>query len=196
MADRKFQNKVSRKGKNKKNIALIVSVVLVLTLAVGGTLAYMVQRTGKVQNSFGQAYVTSQVNDGDDTVSVTNTGNVEAYIRAAVVVNWVDSEGKVYAIPPAGVTYSVAVAASQNYADSNPWYQDPTTGFYYCKSVIAPSGTTPDLVTAMTTEGALPQGYELLVEVVAEAIQASGDTDDGGVPAFQDAWEITIYGSN
>lgn len=37
--------------------------------------------------------------------------------------------------------------------------------------------------------------YSLSIEIVAEAIQADGDTDSGNIPAYQNAWGISAIGS-
>lgn len=178
-----------KKSIKKKRLILTLSIVLVLSLAVGGTLAYIAAKTDNVENQFERAYVTCQVNANDNgTFDVTNTGNVDAYIRAAIVVNWMDSSGNVRGIAPASTDYKLGV----NHAD---WWHDPKLGYYYYKYSVIPTGVTEDLVTSISVNDTVPSDYELSVEVVAEAIQADGDTDNGAVPAYQDAWGIASIGS-
>ena len=80
----------------KKGILLLAAAMLILVCGVGSTLAYLATQTGQVQNTFEPAYVRSSVieeswNDGNlvkSNVTIKNTGNVSAYIRAAIVVTW------------------------------------------------------------------------------------------------------------
>ena len=116
---------------------------------------------------------------------MTNTGNVDAYIRAAVVVNWMDERGNVRGLAPVASEYVLKI-------NSTDWQLDPDTGYYYYKASVSPSGTTKDLVVSATAAGTAPDGYHLSVEVVAEAIQAAGVTDNSGVPAYRDAWDIVF----
>ena len=84
----------------KKTVLLLAMVVLILAGAVGGTLAYIVTSSGPVQNTFTPAHVTCAVEESDfvdgtstikNNVTIRNTGNTSAYIRAAVVANWCDA---------------------------------------------------------------------------------------------------------
>lgn len=181
-----------RKRKHTKRRTALLSLFLILSLAAGGTLAYIVAKTDNVDNQFEPSYVTCQVNAyGDGTFDVTNTGDVNAYIRAAIVVNWMDEQGHVRGIAPAAGDFTLNVNAAA-------WRQDTNTKYYYYQAPVIPDGTTETLVTsfAIAENVTAPNGYSLSVEVVAEAIQADGDTDDGAVPAYQDAWDIpSISGS-
>lgn len=181
-----------RKRRHTKRRTTLLSVLLILSLAVGGTLAYIVDRTNHVNNTFVPAYVTCTVNaNANDTFDVTNTGNIDAYIRAAIAVNWMDSAGNVRGIAPTTAEYELDV-------NSDDWWQDTATGYYYYKYRVASRDVTKDLVEdyGITPGTNVPAGYELCVEVVAEAIQADGDTDTGAVPAYQDAWRITSISGN
>jgi len=176
-------------NKNSRNrLALILSIVLILILVVGGTISFVVANSLSVKNNFERTYVESEVNSD---LSVTNLGNTEAYIRAAIVVNWMDADGNVRGIAPvAGADYELSV-------NTEDWYLDNTTGFYYYKPIVEVNGVTGDttdiLVSDVTLKVKAPEGYELTVEVVAEAIQATGTKN--GTPAYSDAWGITVYGS-
>ena len=53
-------------NKRLKIWVIVLSVILVLSLTVGGTLSYMMTRTEPVDNQFEDAYVTCRVNrDGN-----------------------------------------------------------------------------------------------------------------------------------
>lgn len=194
----------SRKGKHaetpqrnpSKHYITLLSIALILSFAVIGSLSYIATQTGNVKNRFAHAHVTCQVNaNSDNTFDVMNTSNVDVYIRAAIVVNWMDSSGNIRGIAPETDDYDLVIAASQDWTDSDPWYQDAATGFYYHKVAVTPRDLTEDLITSIRTNVTPPIGYTLRVEVVAEAIQAEGDKEADGIPAFQDAWGVTFYGN-
>ncbi|MBR5287838.1 MAG: hypothetical protein IKU34_04500 [Clostridia bacterium] len=92
-------------NKNTKSILALTMAALLLTVAVSGTLAYLVDVTSQVKNTFTPARVTCAVNepgwtDGNKTksnVSITNTGTTSAYIRAMIVGNWYDANGNIVA---------------------------------------------------------------------------------------------------
>ena len=104
--DKGMQRTISRTN-TKKSLAIIVAILLVIIFAVGGTIAYLVDVTESVTNTFNPAQVTTRVtevvNSAEQTktnVCITNTGDVDAYIRAAVVVTWQNEEGDVLAKKP------------------------------------------------------------------------------------------------
>ena len=168
MARGKYERVAKRRHK-KKAVSLLLSIALILTLAVGGTLAYIITTSATVENRFGAGRVSSSVNENGQ---VTNNGNVDAYIRAAVVVNWMDEDGNVYGIKP---NYSVSV--------KDGW--EETDGFYYYTTKVAPNGTTATAPVSVSVSDAPPSdAYSLCVEIVAEAIQAEGM----GASSAQDAW--------
>ena len=108
------------------------------------------------------------MNAGDE-ITVTNDSNVDAYIRAAIVVNWMDEIGEnVYGIAPNERDYAIEI-------DNTDWVK--AGEYYYYKSSVTGNGTTNPLVKGLTVNTASPaEGYELTVEVVAEAIQANPKT--------------------
>lgn len=181
MARGKHERIGKHRGMKSKTVSLLLSIALLLTFVVGGTLAYIASSTDEAKNQFTAGRVTSAVNE-DGTV--TNTGNVDAYIRAAVVVNWVDDAGNVYGIRP---SYTVSV--------NNGWVQ--IGDFYYYTSAVAPEAqTATSPVTVFVNSTPPSDAYSLCIEEAAEAIQAEGDTDTGNVPAYKDAWGISsISGS-
>ena len=179
MARGKYERAAKHRHKKKKTFSLLLSIALLLTLATGGTLAYIATKSAMAQNQFVAGYVTSSVND---TGTVTNNGNVDAYIRAAVVVNWMDEDGNVYGIKP---SYSISV--------NEGWTE--IGGFYYYTAKVTPDGTTTTApANVSVSENPPSAAYSLSVEIVAEAIQADGDTDSGNIPAYQNAWGIPAIG--
>ena len=184
MAREKHELAGKLKNKQRKINALLLSIALLLALSAGGTLAYIVTKSAMAANQFEKGYVTSSVNDNGQ---VTNYGNVDAYIRAAVVVNWMDESGNVYGLRP-----------RCNLTVNSGWSESETDGFFYYTSAVASGQTTttsPVTVDLLESESAPSDVYSLSIEIVAEAIQAEGYTDIGNVPAYQNAWGISSIGN-
>ena len=192
-----------RKYINKKSI-LITSVALLLLVAVGTSLAYVFTKTDPVENKFDPSKVSCAVVEvvekGDSSentanvvqtgksktnVQIKNTGDTDAYIRAAVVVNWMNEDGtRAWATKPVqGADYSI----SYNLND-NGWV-DGGDGYYYYTQPVDPGDMTNILITSATQNATGPKGtdgtqYYLSIEIVASAIQADGM----GAASAKDAW--------
>lgn len=181
MARGKYERVAKHRHRKKKTFSLFLSIVLLLTLATGGTLAYIATKSAMAQNQFAEGYVTSSVND---TGTVTNTGNVDAYIRAAVVVNWMDGDGNVYGIKP-----NCPVTVNTGWTE--------ISGFYYYTSPVVAGGTTTTAPATVGDPGDAPSSaYSLSIEIVAEAIQAEGTLDSNdSITAVLDAWGLTLGGN-
>lgn len=184
---------------NRKSI-LITSVALLLLVAVGTSLAYIFTKTDPVENKFDPSKVScAVVEDGGNPVAagihntgtektnvqIQNTGDTDAYIRAAVVVNWMSADGtKVWATKPvAGSDYTIT------YNLSNNGWIDGNDGYYYYTQSVDPKEMTGVLITSATQNADGPKGtdgtqYYLSIEIVASAIQAEGM----GATSAQNAW--------
>lgn len=141
------------KNSTKKLLSLILSVLLILTATVGGTLAYLQARTNPVENTFTPVSVDVAV--VGDTVS--NVGTTSAWVRVAIAVNWVDSSGNVYGVPPA-------------YTVSQDWIAGGD-GLYYWPGIVQEGNSTGSL--GIQPSGNAPSGYTLSVRILAEGIQTS-----------------------
>ena len=166
-----------RNNRTKSRFALLLSIALILIFSIGGTMAYLVTSSAQVANSFAPSSVTCMVNLGN---TVTNTGDIPAYIRAAVTANWVNADGSIHAIPP-----SLAVAAGGGWTSGGD-------GYFYYSAAVSPNDSTSAL--SVSTADATPDGCSLRVDMAAEAIQAAGDTDLNGTPAITDAWGASVGG--
>ena len=177
----KYERVVKHRKKRKKVVSLLLSIALLLTLATGGTLAYIVTKSAMAQNQFVAGYVTSSVNNNG---TVTNSGNVDSYIRAAVVVNWMDGDGNVYGIKP-----NCTVTVNTGWTEVD--------GFYYYTSPVVAGGTTTTAPATVGDPGDAPSSaYSLSIEIVAEAIQAEGTLDSNdSITAVLDAWGLTPGGN-
>lgn len=164
-------------------IALIALLSVVLVASIGGTVAYLNSRTAPQVNEFVPASVTcaveEQFEDGmKQFVKVRNTGNIDAYIRATVVVTFVDENGKVSAVAPIeGTDYTVIWA--------NGLWKQGSDGYWYYASPVASGEVTGDLIE-MAQPVSVPEGFRLNIQIVATAIQAQPDE------AVQGAWGVTV----
>lgn len=154
----------------KKALLLAVSVALILTAAIGGTIAYIVTSTTSVTNTFDPAEVPIKVvEDFDGTtksnVKIQNTGNIPAFIRAKIVVTWKNEHGEVSGTPVKSGDYTISY-------NETGWVEQG--GFWYCKTAIAAAGgNTPVLINScQPVSGKAPAGYDLSVEIIAESIQS------------------------
>lgn len=174
--------------RNKKLILLIsVVAILILALTAGTTLAWLKSSSGPVVNTFTPARVTSQVEESikdgvKSDVRIKNTSNIDAYIRATVVINWVDDKGNVAAQKPVKDTdYTIEYNLT-----SNGWRQG-ADGYYYYSSAVAPEDMTGTLISKCeAVAGKAPEGYSLSVEIIADAIQSVPDK------AVREAWNVTV----
>ena len=164
-----------------RTAVLLIAVLLLITTAVGSTAAFLVTKTGPVEESFAYAQVSCQVTQSGSALAVQNTGTAQAYIRASYAVNWrLDGEE------------SIAAAVPENYRcdlAENPQgaWVDGEDGYFYYPYPVAPGGETPSLLTCSVSRPENPE-YTLSVEVVAEAIQSNP------AEAAEDAWGVGVSG--
>ena len=176
---------MTMKKQNRKYLSRILSTVLVLALivavlSVSGVFAGLIDTTSKGEIVLQPAKVTCTV--GDD-YAVTNTGDIPAVIRARIVANWVDADGSVVANAEDGV---FQLAPSENWTHLNG--TAVTAGEWYCNRIIAPNGKTEPLLTVTVTK--VPANAKRLeVKILAEALQAAGETGSGKTAA-EDAWGV------
>lgn len=164
--------------KSGKTVTLMASLLVVLGLAVGGTVALLFDKTEPVVNTFTPAEVTTTVDEtiGDGVkkdVQIKNTGDTEAWIRAAVVITWQDKDGNVWGVAPkAGTDYKITYQTVTDPTTANGWVQGDD-GFYYYTSPVAANGETNVLITScQPVTGQAPDGYNLCVEILGSGIQS------------------------
>lgn len=171
----------------KRSFVLLTALTVLMLGVVGATISYLVTSTEPVTNTFKYAEVTCEVNESfsngvKSDVKIQNTGNIDAYIRAAIIVTWKDANGNVYGQKVPADAYEIV------YNRTN-WTQNGD--YWYCNKAIAAEASTPALIVtcSKTTAAKPPEGYDLSVEILADAIQ-SQPTD-----AVKQAWGL-IPGSN
>lgn len=178
---------------SRKALFALVSVLVLVFAAVGVTVAYLQTQTEPLENQFTPAKVSCKVEETFEdnvksNVTIQNTGDTDAFIRVAVVANWVQTDENssvtsVYAqrrLP--GTDYTLTLADDVN----EKWLKD-SNGFYYYKDAVQPNEVTAVLIEeCKPIEGKAPAGYTLAVEIVASAIQASPET------VAEEYWHISV----
>ena len=175
--------------KSRKLLPGLVILVLVLALAVGGVYSYMFARTEDAANELTPAAVSCEVyeefaNNQKDSIKVKNTGKVDAYLRVRLVTYWVNDADEIVAKPSKKLTVTL----------TDNWLADTDNDTYYYQYPVKPDELTDNLLKDAITLIS-EDGYNQVIEVFAEAIQAEGMTDVGNVPAVTDAWGV-IVGAN
>ncbi len=160
-------------------LALLLALILVVGAAAGGTVAWLTQTTQTENNNFSYGTVSCAINESfngttKSNVTVTNTGNTPAYIRAACIVNWVDAQGNIVANVPADYTYSLSIPETGWIAGND--------GYYYYNGVVDPDATTTGSLLTCTSSPSADGKYKLSVKVIASAVQATPIT------AVNEAW--------
>ena len=168
-----------------RTAVLLIAVILLISTAVGSTVAFLATKTEPVENSFEYADVSCKVmqdrdTDGSSIVKVKNTGTISAYIRAAVVANWIDVDGNIAASDPERYSYDLTCS-------SGSWVQGKDGFFYYLLPVAPDASTEGNLLTCTVTCPVTPE-YTLSVEVLAEAIQSTPAS------AVCEAWNVAVDG--
>lgn len=169
--------------KAKQPLLIVLLSLVVLAIAVGGVSAFLISKTEPLENVFTPAKVTCEVEESfsggvKQNVSVKNTGDVAAYIRAAVVATFVSENGKVLATAPTeGTDYIV------EWGNGN--WQKGSDGFWYYKLAVSPENSTDYLIKSVVSVDA-PAGYNLNLQIVATAIQSDPAN------AVEEAWGVAI----
>jgi len=157
---------------------LTISLLLLACTAVGVTLAYIVDLPNPLKNTFNPTSVSCAV-EGENPITIRNTGDVSAYIRAALVVNWQDDAGNVYwKSPVLGTDYELASGSNWTVGSDS---------FYYFTEPVAANSCTTAIVSKFIALTDAPTGYTLHIEVLASAVQSEPAN------AITDAWGITSF---
>ena len=188
---------MSRRITNKQ-LLLMILLAAVLAFSAGGTVAFIMAKTDKIDNTFEPARVSCEVQESFNgntktDVAIENTSDIDAYIRAEVIITWQNENGEVYGqMPAAGTDYAI------DYGDIgtgiSPKWVEGNDGFYYWTAPVAPDGFTGDLIESVEPKGNnVPEGYSLCVEILGSAVQADGGSEIGEpaewTPAVVQAWD-------
>lgn len=174
------------KWSGKKAILLSVLTIILAVAAIGATLAFIIVQTNPIENTFPPPNLSINIIEGNN---IQNDGDVPVYVRAAVVVNWVDGEGAILSEQPTAGDYTLTIA--------DGWVQG-ADGFYYLAT--APAEGDPAIMTPLAskataalittaTQNTTKTGYTLRVQVLASGIQTTP------VEAVQNSWGVTVDGN-
>lgn len=175
---------------SKKSLTLMVSLVLLLTIGVGGTIAFLIDRAGPVENTFTPSKITTTVEEEFDNgvkseVKIKNTGDTEAFIRAAVVITWQNAAGEVYGQKPVEGTDYIITYKTGSIGTKDTWFVG-RDDFYYFSSPVAAGTATGVLIERCEYKANAPEGYFLNVEILGSGVQS--------VPAAAvEAWSNNAY---
>ena len=173
----------------KKSLITLVSLLAILCVTVGGSLAFLVDTDDPITNIFNPSEVTTAVTETNEggvkkNVKITNTGDTEAFIRAAVVVTWQNAAGEVYGkLPVSGTDYTINFNTNTQDDPAGKWTKH-SDGFYYWSASVAPNETTGVLITSCDYNANKPDGYHLAVEIIGSGIQSMPES------AVEEAWGV------
>lgn len=175
------RGRAPRRPRMSRTVMVALALVLVLGLAIGGTIAYLVTNTDSITNTFTPGGTTPGIeekveNGVKESIVIENKGNIPAYIRVMLVGNTVETvDGKEV------VTGGFDVSARFTYNDTD-WVKG-SDGYYYYKTPVAANEKTNDLLASGTS---ITVGENETVTVLAQSIQAEPDY------VVQQTWGVTI----
>ena len=182
---KRLDNSQRQKSGLRKSVATVLSLLIILTVSVGGTLAYLITHTDPVRNQFTPSSVACQVNESFDGtikshVNVTNTGDTEAYIRVKLVTYRVNDKGD----------HIGGTAKIPDFTPGTNWVKYDDGYYYYTKPVAPGKSPATELIdeSGITLSGtyADADGGKQVIEVMAEAIQS------GPAEAVGNSWGVSI----
>lgn len=168
----------------------VFGTILVLCVLIVGTVAYL-QREAKLINTFEVGTVETEVsetfqNDVKSNVLLKNTGTVETYLRAKVLIYYEDNEGKVIGdIPQEGQDYEIIWGDEID----TQWLKD-SSGYYYYRNPVkcseknngVPGETSVLIKECRPKQTDKAKNCHLVVDILAQAVQADPKA------AVEDAW--------
>ena len=161
---------------------MVIATVLLLALAIGGTLAWLSTKDGPITNTFTPSKVTCEVTENfngvtKSNVNVTNTGDTDAYIRVKLVSYRVNDGGQHIG----GTAEIPAFIPGTGWVKKGDYY-------YYTKPVAPGKQPETSLISSIPLTGSYDDadGGKQVIEVMAEAIQSEP------ARAVGQAWGVSI----
>ena len=174
-------------SKQSLAIKLVICLILLLMISVGGTIAFVVTHTSEIRNTFTESVVKCEVDETfkdnvKSNVSIKNTGDTTAYIRAFVNVTWMNESGQVASVNPKSTDYMIEYSTSG-------WLKG-SDGYYYYSLPVQPNNKTAVLINSceLLETASAPDGYYLSVEIVCSAIQSTP------VSVVSNIWHVQLSG--
>lgn len=156
------------KRRSKKTGMLFLSLLLVIGMVVGGTVAWLSTKSAPITNTFLPSKVACEVTESfngtvKSNVNVKNTGDIDAFIRVKLVSYRTNDAGDHIG--------GTAELPEFKLGDNWVWYD----GYYYYTLPVAAGGTpNTNLTDSMTLTGSYndTDGGKQAIDVMAEAIQS------------------------
>lgn len=171
-----------RKRRSKKTGMLFLSLLLVIGMVVGGTVAWLSTKSAPITNTFLPTKVTCKVTERFDgrtgvksNVNVENTGDIDAYIRVKLVSYRTNDAGQ----------HIGGTAELPEFNLGKGWVEHG--GYYYYTKPVKPNQKPEaDLTNEMTLKGNCDgaDGGHQAIDVMAEAIQSTP------AKAVKEAWGV------
>ena len=160
---------------------LLVALIFLSSLAIGGTLAYVLTNSSSLTNSFVTADMSCEIvedfSNGTEkrNVCVKNTGDAPAYIRVKLLPYWYDKQEE----------NIVAMSAwAPLFTAGNGWVQGQD-GYYYYVSPVKPGECTAVLISSISLKQDEVTLARQVLEIIASCVQAEPDE------AVLEAWSGT-----
>lgn len=163
-----------------KRILTPFLILVILLATVGGTVAFLIDATTPIVNTFNPTYIaieTYETFDGTnkEEIYVQNDGTANAYVRVKLIGYWYDNQDDTI------IAKQSWFDMSANQPDNNWVYHDGY--YYYTKVVEANSGTTETLFDTPIVLGTNSEdGARKVLEIIAESIQVEGENSAGETP--------------
>lgn len=176
-----------------KAVTLSVVLIFILGIFIGTTVAFVIAQSSEIENVILPGNVSCEVTESfqngvKSNAAVKNTGNTDAYIRAAINITWMKNEDSsnqtvTAKVPQEGTDYTI------EFASDSGWFRG-TGGYWYYHLPVAPGKCTGYLIEEcrLSETAAVPPGYHLSVEIIASSLQSSPTS------VAADMWNVTIDG--
>lgn len=177
--------------KLNKGLFIMVVVLLLAVASIGGTLAWLTSRTVELDNTFSPGEVPNEVeedpfnHDVKRNVKIRNQGDVDAYIRVALVPIWRNADGST----GSGLRASLDQCTI---TWGHKW--DKIGEYYYYEDAVPAGEATEYLIVSCSVKTGLGDEYKdkkFELQVLSQSIQSEGMGEDSETPqqAFARALE-------
>lgn len=165
---------------NGRLTAMVIATVMLLALAIGGTVAWLTDTSPAVVNTFTPSQVSCKVEEDFDNqtgvkskVQVKNTSDIPAFIRVKLVTYRTNGKGQ-----------HIGGTAELNFtpAANSGWVEH--NGYYYYTQPVQPQNFTGILIDEIRLQDPYmdADGGRQAMDVMAEAIQSVPEA------AVKEAW--------
>ena len=177
------------KRRSKKTGMLVLSLLLVIGMVVGSTVAWLSTKSAPITNTFLPSHVSCSVTEEfngttKSNVNVINTGDIDAYIRVKLVTYRVNDKKQ----------HIGGTAPLPKFTLGANWVS--YDGYYYYTLPVAPGGSPEtNLTESMTLTDSYTDadGGKQAIDVMAEAIQSV--PEDAVQAAWGEGFSIGTDGS-